>query len=275
MIESALRSSPATWEAERHKRGSIRWYPFDAIIQTAAASGGSAQSLGAPILAITTAGATATPQNRGREACEKMGLGGGIGGIWSGYDVSNAGNPVYWGRIHRMQCHAVWNGGAITPAGAFQRYGIYLRAPGVQLAPAPVWQDPCLFPFAVLYFEKDGVLGGGALRWRLATSVGDGVTATSFTTLVGVNAPTTTASAGGLKANRLELIHKPGEYVSALIDSVEGARHVQGTDAIPDPTFSDALTAGMAGVGVWLEGAQINDNMAAAFQNLMIETYRP
>jgi len=271
MIGSGIRVSPAPWETERHRRGTIRWYDFQGAIQSGLLSAGSAATYGNPAVVLATAGATATPQNRAREAVEKQGLGLGTP-IWTGFDAN-----VYWGRPMRIQCFCVHVSGQSTPAGSRLRYGIFLGGIGIgapPAAPLPVFPDPPLQPIAQLYYERTGVLDAPSQveTWKLRTGVGDGVTLALVSTLAGVQGPATSITPGGVHCQRLELVYVPGQYVAALIDGVEGARH---TTVLPNPAFSPAASQPTAGVGVYIDQGQLNDACTAGFTGLMLENYRP
>ena len=111
------------WETERHKRGSIRWYPFDTALNNGLSSAGSSTALGLPGLNLDTGPSTATPQNRGREGVERK-QGANTADLWTGIDGLN-----YFGRVHHITCFVGMGLSLITPIGGRIYAGIFLMAP--------------------------------------------------------------------------------------------------------------------------------------------------
>ena len=124
------------------------------------------------------------------------------------------------------------------------------------------------FPYALLRFRKNGS-GAPDPHWDLLTAVGDGVSATVTTRLTNVAVPVDDGTAN----YRLELVYKPGEYVTALIDGIVGAT-VTGA-SLPNPTY--ALAAGnefIAGVGSYVVAGAVGDRAQSSWHSIMLEHYR-
>lgn len=254
--------SQPSFAASLHGLGSFRLYPFSSILNTALVSGGSTVTLITPSLELYTGLTTAVGDNRGREACEKVPY-----PLFLGYDGLD-----YWSRPHHLTVFLTIGVGNVINAGSYLYSVLYMHPPGV-----PPWTTtPVNNPYCMLRYVRNGVLdpSGEDERYELITARGDG-TAQLVTRLVGVDPPRSPVSPGGQRTERLEIIYKPGEYVAALINGVEGARHIS-TDPLPIPTTTPPLNDTLSGIGVYLENAsQLNQSFKSAFHDLILETPRP
>lgn len=250
----------SSWESERHRRGSIRWYPLHiALNATGLASVGSAAVGNPPMLELKSGLATASPQSRGREMLEKQIVG---YQMHSGYDGLD-----FWSRPHRLQVMVTLGVMGLNASGAKSYTALYMTPPGV-----PTWADPPIVPLCLLRYAKNAAIDGEDERFELITAPGDGVTVMKVTRLVGTDPPRSPVSPGGQRTERYELVYKPGEYVAALINGVEGARHVT---SLPDTTVIPGAGANLCGVGVYVQDGVVNDQTNSAFHSMMLETYRP
>jgi len=239
-----------------------RHYPFDSLLPTGAASAGSTSAAQAPMHEVNTGLATATPQQRAREACERYFF------PWA-LDTFDG---DYWEHAQYISCYIVIGVANATIVGSKVSAGIYLTAPAIPTAGAASgYLDPSNIPLCMLRYRRDDIISGANERFELLTSPGDGVTATLVTVLAGVDPPRSPISPGGARGQRYEMYYKPGEYVAARIDGVEGARH---TTALPNPATVPAAGANLAGIGVYLQDGNINDTIRASFYTLNVEMYR-
>ena len=265
-MDGVPRTEQAPWEFERDRRGSIRWYPFDALLPNGLSSAGSIRTLGTPISSLFTGASTATPQNRGIEQIERR-QGASFSDIWTGMDGFN-----YWGRAHRMTCFMGFGLSAITPIGGRLYGGIFLQGWNLtnSLPPLPTGPGPNR-PVVMLRYARNGLIEASPdERYELITATGDGSEAV-VTRLVGISGPRSDLSANPA-TQRLEIFYKPGEYVEAAIDGIVGAVNITG---LPDTTIVPGSTLqAMAGHGVWLEASNAGDAGRMDFHSLMIESYR-
>lgn len=262
----ALAPRPAPWEFERHRRGSIRWYPFDALLFNGLGSAGSVRALASPIASLFTGASTATPQNRGIEQIERK-QATNFSDIWTGIDGLN-----YWSRPHRMTCFMGFGISIITPIGGRLYGGIFLGGWNQQnsLPPVPTGPGPAR-PVVLLRYARNGLIEATPdERYELVTAKGDGSEAV-ITRLTGISGPISDLNANP-RTQRLEIMYMPGEYVSAAIDGVVGATNTTG---LPDTAIVPTVTQVLAGHGVWLEASNAGDAARMDFHSLMIETYRP
>lgn len=262
MIRSGVSSPP--WEFERHRRGAIRWYPFDSLLNIGANSAGSTATLIAPGVRLATGALSATPQNKSREMCEKLAA----TTLWTGIDTLD-----YWSRSHHLQCFVTIDAGNITPIGGFAMTYIGLMMPGLPVG-TPNWNANPGQPFAILRYQREGVNAASPNEhFDLVTAYGDGVQAVVVTPLAGVQGPRSNITAGNARTQRWEIVYEPGAYVAALIDGVEGAR-VTTTLSIPNPAAIPGGASNLAGCGVAIYQGNIGDQQFSTFHSMMGEGYR-
>jgi len=256
--------SPPSWEFERHRRGSIRWYPFDTLMFNGLSSAGSTRSLASPIVSLYSGASTATPQSRGCESVERK-QGAATSDIWTGLDGGN-----YWSRAHHITCFCGAGTSSITPIGGRFYYGIFLELWNLTNGLPPLPATP-IRPVVLLRYARNGLLEASPdERFELVTAVGDGVTASLVTRLTGVPGPISDLSASA-RTQRFEIFYEPGQYVEAYIDGILGARV---TSPIPDPTNVPVSTQNLAGIGTWLEASNSGNEARADFHSFMLEGYR-
>lgn len=199
---------------------------------------------------------------------EKLGAGAGTP-IWTGIDGLD-----YWGRAHHIQAFVTIETSNITPIGGFIYVSIQLLSPGNPNANAE-WQPNPSIPFCMLRYKREGVNAVSPdEHFDLVTAFGDGVQPVVVTRLVGVPGPSSAITAGGPRTQRWEIFYQPGQYVSASIDGVEGAR-VTVANNMPNPAIIPGGASNLAGCGVYLYQGNTGDGVFATFHSMMIETYRP
>jgi hypothetical protein len=244
--------SPAPWEFERHRRGVIRWHPFDSVLNIGLNSTGSSATLLSPTLQLFSGGVIALNANKGREAVEKESV-----DQWVNADQVTR----YFGLLHHLTVFMNLNGIAIGATVGKAYAGVFLVAMGVAAFPATPGVPVC----ALLASMDQGFTH----RWELLTAPGDGVTGITSTVLTGVAGPFSNQNSNPIPSQRLELVYKPGEYVSAAVDGLVGAT-VTGA-SLPLTAYNYGVGQNLAGVGVY-SGPDINDSTRAQFASFMIET---
>lgn len=255
------------YDSQHRRRRHYRHYPFDALLPNGTTVGGSSSAVVAPMHEVNTGLATATPQARCREACEQFNF--------TGWPKDTFGGS-FWEHSQYVSCYVQLGIGNASLINTQLAAGIYLAAPGLPNVGGTgtgFWFDPppANFPMCALMYFRDSVLAGANERFVLVTAIGDGVTGQKHTVLTGVDPPRSPISPGTPCGQRYELIYKPGEYVAARIDGVEGARH---TDTLPNPATTLNIAGDGVGIGVYANNCQINDTFRASFYTLMAEMYR-
>lgn len=249
----------APWEFERHRRGTIRWYPFDNALGIGLNSAGSSATVVVPMVTLASGALSATPQSKGREMVERNS---GTNDLWEGYDLLN-----YWGRPHRLSIYMGIGSGQASPSGSTTLYALFMKNPG-----NPPWNLNGANAVVALYADIGNGTDGFNPRWFLWTSQG-GFAGGHTTQLTGVNPPWHPATGlGAAKTTRMEIVYDPGQKVTALIDGVVGA---ETTTDLPNTANPPAIGTTLAGCGAYINQGAINDQSRADFSSLMIETYRP
>jgi hypothetical protein len=257
-VRSRAQITQPPWEFERQRRGLIRWYPFDALLQNGTASALSTATLFAPTASLFTGALSATPQNKAREMGERANA------FQNPFTGSEFTPNSYWAHYHRASVFMAVHTSTVTPLGGKIYGGLCLRQVGL------IWSATPPIPVCAIRYARDSVSDPSLNeRWELVTATGGGAAAL-VTQLTGVDGPHTPASPGGQLTQRLELEYAPGEYVKAFVDGIEGAMH---TTNLPD-VASNVVSQGLATVGVWIFQGQVNDSARMEFTSLMLESYR-
>jgi hypothetical protein len=255
MLQVAARVGRPTWEWERHRRGLIRWYPFDALLPAGTATAGSSTTLQTPwsrlVSGVSVGGPAFGCVTRREQQLQR----------WQNYDVE-----LYWAAAHYLQCFMAIENFSVPGASGGKAYaGIYLHDPGNVVASGMPLASTA-FPQVALFAWRDSADARG---WELHTCVGDGVTAVTVTPLVGVNDPTFLGDPGSQpRLRRLEIHYIPGTVAVAIIDGVEGART---SVNLPDVNKTSLAGEGGAGIGVW-SGGDAGNLAIASFMSFMAET---
>ena len=248
--------SQPPWEFERHRRGSIRWYPFDALLNNGLASAGSTAVVTAPSLELFSGLLAALGSSKGREAVEKDNF-----NIWMSNDALD-----YWSRPHKLTVFTNIGLANASVLGAFTYTALFMQPPGL-----PPWSTTPAFPYVILRYARNSILdpGGEDERFELIVAPGDGITAQTITRLTGVDPPRSPISPGGSRAQRWEIFYMPDQYVSAAINGVTGA-----TVTTNLPISATVPGINLAGIGVYLEAGQVNTSARSSWHSMMLETYR-
>lgn len=253
---AAIQVTPPTWQAERYRRGMIRWYPFDSLLIGHTTIGaGAASTLEIPGIRMLS-GQTANPFPDFK--CRAMGERN--MDTW----LSHPALTRFFGSTHYLQTFMSLENNLVGPAITKSYAGCYLSCPGFTAA-AGMQLAAIAIPLVALFAVKDEL---GNLTWELHNAVGDGGN-TLVTTLTGVEPPTDLASPGTQpRLRRMELHYIPNTEIIARIDGVQGARV---TTFLPNVAFTPLAAMNGPGFGVFNGGDTLNVTIAT-FMGLMLES---